>query len=123
MEFRRWLQVFNEGLMANPDPQRRPLASTEVVEVAMEATNLDPVKEVSEVQRIINEHNLLYKAGKLDKRAQPLQIKSVVFNTGYLLKTSDTKKLIERHQDSCRCYSHCHGFCTSSHSEPGWWHR
>jgi len=95
MEFRRWLQVFNEGLMANPDPQRRPLASTEVVEVAMEATNLDPVKEVSEVQRIINEHNLLYKAGKLDKRAQPLQIKSVVFNTGYLLKTSDTKKLIE----------------------------
>lgn len=95
MEFRRWLQAFNDDLSTAPSPKRSPLAGFEVVEVAMEATNLDPVKEVSEVQRIINEHNNLYKSGKLDRRAQSLQIKSVVFNTGYLLKTSDTKKLIE----------------------------
>ncbi|KIV99891.1 uncharacterized protein PV09_08554 [Verruconis gallopava] len=93
-EFRRWLQELNENLASNPNARRKPI-QFEVVEVAMEATNLDPVKEVSEVQRIINEHNLLYKAGKLDRRAQPLQIKSVVFNTGYLLKAADTKKLIE----------------------------
>jgi hypothetical protein len=93
-EFRRWLQQLNDDLASNPNPRRKPL-NWEVVEVAMEATNLDPVKEVSEVQRIINEHNLLFKAGKLDRRAQALQIKSVVFNTGYLLKATDTKKLIE----------------------------
>jgi hypothetical protein len=94
LEFRRWLKEFNETLVTNPNAKRGPLGF-EVVEVAMEATNLDPVKEVSEVQRIINEHNTLYRSGKLDRRAQPLQIKSMVFNTGYLLKTTDTKKLIE----------------------------
>jgi hypothetical protein len=94
IEFRRWLQQFNDDLVGASNPRRTPI-NFEVVEVAMEATNLEPGKEVSEVQRIINEHNLLYKAGKLDRRAQPLQIKSVVFNTGYLLKATDTKKLIE----------------------------
>ncbi|KAL2072230.1 hypothetical protein VTL71DRAFT_11573 [Oculimacula yallundae] len=71
-------------------PTRGPIIA-EVVQVADGATQLDPVKEAAEVQRIINDHNRAITDGK---RGQRLQIKKTVFYTGYLISNTDTQKLL-----------------------------
>ncbi|KAG4416174.1 hypothetical protein IFR04_010693 [Cadophora malorum] len=71
-------------------PTRGPITA-EVVQVADGATQLDPVQEAAEVQRIINDHNLAITNGK---RGQRLQIKKTVFYTGYLISNTDTQKLL-----------------------------
>ena len=71
-------------------PTRGPLTA-EVVQVADLSTVLDPVEEVAEVQRIINDHNALATGGRGQKR---LQIKKTVFYTGYLINETDSQRLL-----------------------------
>lgn len=71
-------------------PTRGPITA-EVVQVADGATQLDPVKETAQVQRLINDHNLAISRGR---RGPRLQIKKTVFYTGYLINNADTQKLL-----------------------------
>lgn len=71
-------------------PTRGPIVA-EVVQVADGVTQLDPVQEAAEVQRLINDHNLAISRGR---RGTRLQIKKTVFYTGYLIKNADTQKLL-----------------------------
>ena len=71
-------------------PTRGPITA-EVVQVADGATQLDPVQEAAEVQRLINDHNQAISKGV---RGRPLQIKKTVFYTGYLINNTDTQRLL-----------------------------
>jgi hypothetical protein len=71
-------------------PTRGPIIA-DVVQVADGATQLDPVAEAAEVQKIINDHNLAISKGR---RGHRLQIKKTVFYTGYLITNADTQKLL-----------------------------
>lgn len=57
-----------------------------------QATTLDPVTEVAEVQRMINTHNTAVRNGTLS-HLKPLAIKRTVFYTGYLISPTDSKRL------------------------------
>jgi len=72
-------------------PSRGPITA-EVVQVADGATQLDPVIEAAEVQRLINDHNAAISKGT--KRGDRLQIKKTVFYTGYLINNTDTQRLL-----------------------------
>ena len=71
-------------------PTRGPITA-EVVQVADGATQLDPVTEAAEVQRIINDHNATISKGK---RGPRYMIKKTVFYTGYLISNTDTQRLL-----------------------------
>lgn len=71
-------------------PTRAPITA-EVVQVVAATMQLDPVQETMEVQRIINDHNAAIGKGRSGKR---LMIKKTVFYTGYLIKSTDTQKLL-----------------------------
>lgn len=71
-------------------PTRGPITA-EVVQVADSATVLDPIVEVAEVQRLINDHNSQVNK---DGRGLRFQIKKTVFYTGYLIGNDDTQKLL-----------------------------
>jgi hypothetical protein len=71
-------------------PTRGPITA-EVVQVADGSTVLDPVQEVAEVQRIINDHNAVAARERGRKR---FQIKKTVFYTGYLINETDTQRLL-----------------------------
>ncbi|XMA13914.1 hypothetical protein WAI453_006705 [Rhynchosporium graminicola] len=86
--FRDFFSEYNRK--QNVNPTRGPITA-EVVQVADGATQLDPIKEAAEVQRIINDHNRAITDGK---RGQRLQIKKTVFYTGYLISNTDTQKLL-----------------------------
>ncbi|CZS92551.1 probable nucleolar rRNA processing protein GAR1 [Rhynchosporium graminicola] len=86
--FRDFFSEYNRK--QNVNPTRGPITA-EVVQVADGATQLDPIKEAAEVQRIINDHNRAITGGK---RGQRLQIKKTVFYTGYLISNTDTQKLL-----------------------------
>lgn len=67
---------------------RKPIEA-DVIQVADQITNLDPLVEVSEVQAMINNHN-----AQLLPKARPLELKKTVFFTGYLISPADTAKLL-----------------------------
>ena len=71
-----------------PNP-RKPIVA-EVIQVAEMTTNLDPVIEAAEIQRIINAHNATLRPGSLDF----LEIRRSIFHTGYLISPSDRAKLL-----------------------------
>lgn len=71
-------------------PTRGPITA-EVVQVVAASTQLDPVLETAEVQRIINDHNAAIGKGKRGKR---MMIKKTVFYTGYLINCTDSQKLL-----------------------------
>ena len=71
-------------------PTRGPITA-EVVQVADGSTTLDPVNEVAEVQRILNDHNVVATDARGRKR---LQIKKTVFYTGYLINETDSQRLL-----------------------------
>lgn len=73
-------------------PTRGPITA-EVVQVADGVTQLDPVTEAAEVQRLINDHNAAVDKGQV-VRGIRLQIKKTVFYTGYLISNADTQKLL-----------------------------
>lgn len=57
------------------------------------ATNLDPVIETAEVQRMVNNHNLAVRAGTTT-HTHRLELKQSVVFTGYLISPADTVKLL-----------------------------
>ncbi|PMD42521.1 hypothetical protein L207DRAFT_564797 [Hyaloscypha variabilis F] len=86
--FRDYFMDYNRR--QNVTPTRGPITA-EVVQVADGATQLDPVKEAVEIQRLINDHNLAISHGARGRR---LQIKKTVFYTGYLISNADTQRLL-----------------------------
>ena len=85
--FQDFLEKVNKGAITNSLPvQRRPL-NGQVIPVPDQSTNLDPVTEVAQVQRMINNHNAASPHNRLHIRRQ-------VFYTGYLLEASGTANLL-----------------------------
>jgi hypothetical protein len=74
-------------------PTRGPITG-EVILVPDQATTLDPIMEVAEVQHLINDHNEAIAANRrTGPRQEKLMIKKTVFYTGYLIKPADAKRL------------------------------
>ncbi|KAF2685700.1 hypothetical protein K458DRAFT_403071 [Lentithecium fluviatile CBS 122367] len=93
--FRDFLFQFNKDLMSNSLPTSRNPITAEVIQVAENATQLEPVTEIAQIQRIINAHNLQVKAGNTPSGMPPYQIKKTVFYTGYMIPSAMTEKLVE----------------------------
>ena len=92
--FRDFLMDYNKkqnGIGGRPT--RGPI-TTEVVQVADLATNLDPVVEVAEVQQLMNAHNDAVANRVRGVRGDRLVIKKTVFYTGYLIDNADTQRLL-----------------------------
>ncbi|KAF2641271.1 hypothetical protein P280DRAFT_468917 [Massarina eburnea CBS 473.64] len=89
--FRDFLFQFNKDLMAGSLPTTRKPITAEVVQVSENATQLNPVTEVAEIQRMLNAHNELIKSGSAT--GQPRQIKKTVFYTGYMIPKGMSDKL------------------------------
>lgn len=92
-KFRDFFSDISASVLNSPESNRRPFKG-EVIEVSENATSLDPLAEVSEVQRMINAHNTAFAAGQLSKYSKPFEIKRNVLYTGYLIKPDDTKRLL-----------------------------
>ncbi|KAI6714818.1 hypothetical protein PZA11_005106 [Diplocarpon coronariae] len=87
--FRDFFTEYNKRQIGGA-PTRGPITA-EVVQVADGATQLDPVTETAQVQRIINDHNRARSNGQHGPR---YEIKKTVFYTGYLISNTDTAKLL-----------------------------
>ncbi|KAG9687713.1 hypothetical protein KCU95_g10871, partial [Aureobasidium melanogenum] len=83
--FRDFFATFNRSVSS-----RSPIHA-DVVQVTEESTTLDPLVEVSEVQRMINTHNQAVLDGEVPGLV-PLAIKRNVFYTGYLISPQDTER-------------------------------
>ncbi|KAJ9624140.1 hypothetical protein H2203_005590 [Taxawa tesnikishii (nom. ined.)] len=92
--FRDFFNSMNLALQRSEDPNMRPPFHAEVIQVPEQATSLDPVTEVAEVQRMINSHNTAILEGTASFRAIPLAVKRTVFYTGYLISPADTDRLL-----------------------------
>lgn len=92
--FRDFFFQFNKDLMAGTLPTARKQITAEVVQVAENATQLEPVTEIAEIQRLINTHNIQVKAGNAPAKMPPYQIKKTVFYTGYMIASQMTEKLV-----------------------------
>ncbi|KAH8643717.1 hypothetical protein IG631_01180 [Alternaria alternata] len=91
--FRDFFFQFNEDLLrAQNQASRRPI-TTEVIQVPENATQLDPVAEIAEIQKLINAHNIQVKSGNAPPGTPPYQIKKTVFYTGYMIPSDVTEKL------------------------------
>lgn len=90
--FRDFFFQFNEDLMRAKNPSRRPI-TTDVIQVAENATQLDPVAEIAEIQKLINAHNIQVRTGSAPLGIPPYQIKKTVFYTGYMIPSTVTEKL------------------------------
>lgn len=88
--FERFFEDYNER---NARSGRKPLAA-EVIQVAALTHTLDPVTEVAEVQKLINDHNTHVRR-EGGPGMSPLHIQKHVFFTGYLLSSTTTHKLLE----------------------------
>ncbi|KAF1837998.1 hypothetical protein BDW02DRAFT_576723 [Decorospora gaudefroyi] len=92
--FRDFFFQFNEDLMrAQNHALRRPI-TTEVIQVPENATQLDPVAEIAEIQKLINAHNIQVKSGNAPPGTPPYQIKKTVFYTGYMIPSTVFDRLI-----------------------------
>lgn len=91
--FRDFFFQFNEDLMrARNQASRKPI-TTDVIQVAENATQLDPVDEIAEIQKMINAHNIQVKTGSAPAGTPPYQIKKTVFYAGYMIPATVTEKL------------------------------
>ncbi|KAH5397064.1 hypothetical protein HBI32_197310 [Parastagonospora nodorum] len=91
--FRDFFFEFNRDLMSGRNqPSRKPIVA-EVIQVAENGTQLDPVDEIAEIQKLINAHNIQIKAGSAPPGTTPYQIKKTVFYTGYMIEQNMTEKL------------------------------
>lgn len=92
--FRDFLRNLNERIQSQGG--RRPISS-EVIHIAEGTQYLDPVTEVAEVQKMVNEHNLRYHDPSKNLTSSPyerLKIKRSVFYTGYLINEADSHRLV-----------------------------
>jgi hypothetical protein len=97
--FRDYFEEMNKKLQtgALTNTARVPILA-EVIQVTEGCTYLDPVTETAEVQRMINSHNLALRDPSLSTkniRSGRLNIKRVVFYTGYLLSQEDSNSMTE----------------------------
>jgi hypothetical protein len=86
--FRDFFEDLNRKLQMGTAPTTRPPLLAEVIQVNEGSTYLDPVTETAEVQRMVNAHNLALRNPALNaskSRNGRLQIKRIVFYTGYLV--------------------------------------
>lgn len=90
--FREFFTEYNkrQNGVDGSTPTRGPIIA-EVVQVADGATQLDPVQEAAEVQRLINDHNASIAP---DSNRRRYVIKKTVYYTGYLIGKTDTQKLL-----------------------------
>lgn len=86
--FRDFFFEFNKDLMAGKNQPSRKSITAEVVQVTENATELDPVAEVAEIQRQINAHNIQVKSGNAPPGTVPYHIKKTVFYTGYMISAN-----------------------------------
>lgn len=91
--FRDFFFQFNKDLMSGQLPTTRKSIVADVVQVEENATQLDPVTEIAEIQRIINSHNSQVLAGTTPPGMPPYQIKKTVFYTGYMIAKDMSEKL------------------------------
>ncbi|KAF2400122.1 hypothetical protein EJ06DRAFT_511388 [Trichodelitschia bisporula] len=84
-EFQEFLSKFNTNPLGR-------LIDGKVIPVRDQASTLDNVTEVCEVQRMVNAHNVAYLAGSLGSGAFPYQLKAAVDRTCYALQRADTDK-------------------------------
>lgn len=94
--FRAFLQEYNkrlQGAAAGGGAWRAPIFA-EVVQVAELSTNLNPVVEIAEIQKLINDHNEAVTNKVSGVKRDKLVIKKTVFFTGYMIDPADTKKLL-----------------------------
>jgi hypothetical protein len=91
--FRDFFFDFNRELMAARDQSSRKPIIAEVIQVAENATQLDPVDEIAEIQKMMNAHNRKVKDGSAPRGVTPYQIKKTVFYTGYMIPADATEKL------------------------------
>lgn len=88
--FREFFTALNKA----PFPSARKPFHAEVIEVAENATSLDPVDEVAEVQRMINGHNTAFREGNAPRNSNAWKIKRTILYTGYLISAEDSAKLV-----------------------------
>jgi hypothetical protein len=79
--------------MSGQLPTTRKSIVADVIQVDENATSLDPVTEIAEIQRIVNSHNSQVKAGNTPPGMPPYQIKKTVFYTGYMIAKDMSEKL------------------------------
>ncbi|CAG8231693.1 unnamed protein product [Penicillium salamii] len=86
--FRDFFESLNRSLQVGPASSIRTPILSEVIQVTEGCTYLDPVTETAEIQRMVNSHNLALRNPTLNQsksRNGRLQIKRIVFYTGYLV--------------------------------------
>ncbi|KAI5837377.1 hypothetical protein DFP73DRAFT_568670 [Morchella snyderi] len=86
---RSFEEFFAQYILTNPRGLGEKPLVAEVIQVAEIAKTLDPVTELTIIQKVIDEHNTA-----LDPGVPPLQIRKNVFYTGYLLSPSTTSNLL-----------------------------
>lgn len=89
--FRDFLDEFNQAQAAQPT--RGPI-NADVVQVTDTVATLNPVAEVAEVQRMINEHNEAMRRHPIHLRPNALRIKKTVFFTSYGIQPEDAQRLL-----------------------------
>lgn len=89
--FRDFFATLNKA----PFPSGRKPIQAEVIEVVENATSLDPVEEVAEVQRMINVHNAAFREGNSPRISNAWKIKRTILYTGYLISPEDSENLVK----------------------------
>ncbi|KAL8797567.1 MAG: hypothetical protein Q9195_000384 [Heterodermia aff. obscurata] len=90
--FREYFEDFNNALMSPNAPTPRKRINAEIIQVADTVTTLDPVTETTEIQRMLNDHNVTIRTQN-PLHLLPYEIKRTVFFTGYLLSPQDSLRL------------------------------
>ena len=94
--FRAFLQEYNKRLQAaaaGASARRAPIFA-EVIQVAELSKSLNPVVEIAEIQKLINDHNETVTNKTSGARREKLLVKKTVFFTGYMIDPADTKRLL-----------------------------
>ncbi|GAB7343600.1 hypothetical protein MBLNU457_1601t1 [Dothideomycetes sp. NU457] len=86
-------KILSDRASANPSQVLRELIKADIIQVTEQMTTLDPVTEVTEVQRMINNHNAAIVTGESVRGFNPLKIRRNVLYTGYLTSPQDTQRL------------------------------
>ncbi|OKL56844.1 hypothetical protein UA08_07980 [Talaromyces atroroseus] len=96
--FREFFSTLN-GKHHHMRDGRKPITA-EVIHIAEGTRHLDPVNEVAEVQKLINEHNKRYRDPVRNITQSPygrLKISRSVFHTGYLINNADSSRLVSKY--------------------------
>lgn len=93
--FREFFAKINERYLQSQG-DRKPITA-EVIHIAEGTVHLDPVTEVAEVQKMVNEHNRRYHDSTTNYTKSPygrLKIKRSVLYTGYLINEKNSNRLV-----------------------------